>query len=188
MDGLGFLYVVDEAGNQTTKRIFFHANDGRAIEDNGIEPVFGQDGALLEAPRQNDILIFVRSNADSKGPKAAPWGYASEWNDRQRLLENRPVYRAVRRRQNSPDDNVVWQGQNVFELSVKHPWRLAGDECDHVSTESDQAVSGYVFEVLRGEQWHPCSDPRTVICCIPSWVFSLYAPPGMTQDHCPHRS
>lgn len=82
-DNKRFGFISVDGGGE----IFFHLNDSESIVAGESEPKFSRKDLGLK-PRQGDPVVFELSRND-KGPKAAPWGLAEEYNKAKEEITNR---------------------------------------------------------------------------------------------------
>lgn len=168
----GFLRL--ESGEE----IFFHFNDGQFIVAGGSYPEFSgkativRDGKTkrLRDPKVDDKLVFRRSMG-SKGDKAAPWGYLTQWEATEQLIAKRPVYRVLEVMNSigkePGEPKVLWQGSDLSELMRRFPLPRHGQSPSADPLLPYYSDSDNIFEVRRWwEKQHPdgswerCEDPR----------------------------
>lgn len=72
--GYGFAEVCS-----TKEQIFFHRGDGRQVDNQDGETIIFTSLGLLEDPRKDDRILFVRGKGKGKKPKASPWTSLDEY-------------------------------------------------------------------------------------------------------------
>lgn len=103
------------------EEVFFHFNDGGPVEAGPTQPLFRTQLRPRE-PRKGDTLVFLRSS-NRKGPKAAPWGFVDEYEQAEKEIDARPVYRLMKQEggyRGKGKTVVVWEGHWLAELREKH--------------------------------------------------------------------
>ncbi len=158
----GFLRL--ESGEE----IFFHFNDGENLEEGDEEPQFcgGRPG---HDPQKGDRLVFER-NHGYKGPKAAPWGFAQDYERIQKAIDSRPRYRVWKQDGWWPnkqwfEPKIIWEGTSVKELlrkySLQHGRSPICDALISFWSHDDGIQVRHWFERQEPDgTWKRCQDPR----------------------------
>lgn len=200
----GFLIVLNADDLPTGERLFFHYHEGyifKAGHDSEIR-FLGKSNTKykvnrnpLKQPEKGDKLIFVRGRGP-KGDRVAGWGYAWQYDEVMTSIKQRPVFRLVRATSNCGQQTtvVVWEGQDVSQLSASYPKYLRdGEVCDcleAVLIDSGTSSWRYFFEQKTGDIWKRCDDPRVYLCCLPLGIqreVMNRSPSLLHYDyHCPH--
>lgn len=187
----GFLTVLDANGDPTKTELFFHYSDGHFMRAGDNEPEFWfETGTMhkgkvqyIRVPEKGDKLVFTRGR-NAKGEKVSKWTFAFHYDSIIERIANRPTYRLVRSGSNYGQDasGVVWQGQDISDLSAEHPKYLRfGKVCDSIaagSADSGDMYWSYRFEQLVGDDWKRCDDPRVFLCCLSRPVQNAVAYKG----------
>lgn len=172
----GFVTVLDANGGLTSEELHFRHRDGHFMRANNGQPYFWlrsgkwNDGRMMKMslPDKGNRVVFVRGSGP-RGDKIKQWSYASDYESLIQQITGRPTYRLVRFGQDG--FKVLWQGQDVAELSAEHPKYLRNDtSLDSITTGSCGAGDAYYshrFEQLVGDDWRRCEDPRIFLCCLP---------------------
>ncbi len=184
----GFVTVVDDNGNPTVEELFFHHDSGYFLRDGDEEPEFwfrtgathrGEIYTILK-PKAGEKLVFTRGR-NAKGEKVGKWTFTYHYDSIVERIANRPTYRLMRSGSNYGQDasGVVWQGQDISDLSAEHPKYLRfGKVCDSIasgSADSGDMYWNYRFEQLVGDDWKRCDDPRVFLCCLPRHIQNAVA-------------
>lgn len=163
------------------EEIFFHFNDGQFIEPGGNQPEFSGnptrviDGKTrrLADPKPEDKLVFRRSMG-SKGDKAAPWGFISQWERAETIIARRPIYRVLKTMNSVGRDpgapEVLWKGSDVSEALRKFPLPTGRQSPSADPLLPYYSDSDNIFEVRHwwekkgqndsDDAWERCDDPR----------------------------
>jgi len=163
-DNKRFGFVTVDGGGE----IFFHFNDGENIEADKSEPKFS-GGKLKSKPKKGDRIAFER-NSGYKGPKAAPWGFADDYERVKKEIAARPApatYRVLKQTTvygNSPDEpKVLWEGSDITKLCEKYP-RPSDHRMDDLwpTFSCGDFEHKIWFERKTESGWEHADDPRPV--------------------------
>lgn len=163
-DNKRFGFIIVNGGGE----IFFHFNDGENIKAGNNKPQFS-DGKLKSEPKKGDRIVFERSSG-YKGPKAAPWGFADDYERAKKEIALRPApttYRVVEQYTTPGSDKkgepkVLWEGSDITKLCEKYP-RPSDHRMDDLQNFSCGDFDKWIrFEHMTGDGWESCKDPRPV--------------------------
>lgn len=174
--GKRFGFLITDEGIE----VFFHYSDGRFIKEGTSEPEFGKHAIRINGnkthladPQKGDVIVFERVPG-WKGPKASPWGYESQWNARQQMIDNRiVVYRVLKLMTSIGDEpgkpQVLWEGSNLDDALRKFPPPQRGQSVSSDPLLPYWSDSDNIFEVRHwwekkqgGGDWQRCDDPRNL--------------------------
>lgn len=197
----GFVRVLDANGRRTGEELFFHLLAACNLIDGEDSPEFKvvrgrPDGSSLQrTPEANDILV-IEEGYGNRGRKVQYWNYADEYDSVAQRLAQRPVYRVVKRATyyNAPESvSVVWEGQDIYELSATHykeepeyGRRHGYDSLDFGHADGSDMQWFYDFERQQEDgSWAETDDPRVFLCCVPEAVYRQHGP-RRRQSYCVH--
>lgn len=198
----GFVRVLDGNGQETGEELFFHYNDRSFAVSNGDDIVFTGNptklingkGYTIPVPQKGDVLAFDRAFGH-KGDKASPWTAKHVIESVERQLATRPVYRVTKfaTYYGKSEEAVVWEGQNIIELSAKFRKEEPGfgrrhgyDVLDGGTADSGDMYWHFSIEKQQEDgSWQSAKDPRVFACCVPANLYRQYSDGGR-QPVCYH--
>jgi hypothetical protein len=196
----GFVTVLDASGAPTNTELFFHNSNGHFLRVGDSQPDFRYETGTIVDGRvkhikpvaKGDKIVFHRGRND-KGEKVAKWAHASQYDSIIKIIASRPVYRIVKSGTyyGKSEKGTVWQGQDIMELSAKHPLRdrfgRTSDSLDGGTADSGDMYWHFSIEQqLADGSWKSCDDPRVFLCCIPRHIFREHGSYTMDQGRCTH--
>lgn len=158
--------------------IFFHFNDGQIIRAGGQVPEFtGKSTVVVDGrprglrdPRLDDKIVFFRTSG-TRGDKASPWGFQSQWLAAEATITKRPFYRVLELMtstgQTPGEPKALWTGSDMSDLLRKFPVPSGNRSPGSDPLLSYYADSDNIFEIRRWWEirrddgsWERCNDPR----------------------------
>ncbi|NMB70094.1 cold shock domain-containing protein [candidate division WWE3 bacterium] len=155
----GFI-VPDRLGPE----IFFHLNDGQKVKAGRIQPEFDANSTPERVPLKGDRVVF-NIGTGSKGPKAIPWGYESEYQTALAIISDRPkpaMYRILQWFRTVSDGQkteptVLWTGMDLNERGLDRHYNPIYDR----PGGNGDIDWGKYWEVSTdgGKTWTSCGCP-----------------------------
>lgn len=169
----GYLYVLDQDGQQTGEELWFHANDGQWVETVEGDILFVGPIYLtirIHDPKVGDKLAFRRVRGKNHRDKAAPWTHAEGYDNRVEAL-TAPRYQLIQRMTENDeviDELLLWEGQGSAKLSEIYPIRVIAEELrDPLATRTGEGgiTTSYIFKVWQEPE--PCEGPDDSSAAVP---------------------
>lgn len=122
-------------------------------------------------PKVGDVVVYADEPAPHKpgAIRATWWAFADEIEAAEKAITSRPRYRMLEQihmlEHIQVDDlvrpKVVWQGVNLDRMRRGSYSLLERPTGEHKTTWKGKIVTVHRwFEVLRGDIWEQCEDPR----------------------------
>jgi len=186
----GFIAVLNERGKPTGERIFFRNSGRRVITTNaGTVPVWAtppkpKRRARLanKRPPLGMKVAFTRTCEEDKA--GVEWTPAKEFRKALTTIKYYPLYRVLEVNDwgDVGGSREVWNGNDVYELSVKFPQSNIGFD------PLNQEGVVYQFEQQAlGRAWRQIEDPRIPVCCVPNDAFVRFAKENARQPRHLHQ-
>lgn len=169
--GCGVMYVLDEDGQETDKRLNFYWKDGYWT---GIRAgaVHWTDSFLVNCPpnipRVMQDLVFTILVTDGVRDKAARWAFLEQYDACQHAFEHQK-YRVLRitgdlTNLSKVESTAIWNGEGVRKLMERFPIRRQSNEVVdpllRVKLEDNGLAVSYRLEIEQDGTWQLCSGPN----------------------------